>query len=76
MSLRYENCYGDCSRRLQNITFCIDEIPERSQSFANEQTIEMIKILIGKFYSISIEVRDLFSASSMLLTDVGDEMCW
>ena len=49
MSLYYENCDDECFKTLHNITFCVEENPKKSSaSFANEQTIDMIKILIGK----------------------------
>ena len=48
MLLRYQNC-GDQCRIPRNITFCVDQSSrEISPSYANEQTIDMIKILIGK----------------------------
>ena len=48
MLLRHENC-GDKCKNPQNITFCVDQSSrEISPIYANEQTIDMIKILIGK----------------------------
>ena len=70
MTIRYEKCNGDCSNYLQNVTFCVDDRPEpTSQSFANEQTIEMIKILIGKLDC------NLFKVRHLLLVDVYHR-CW
>ena len=58
MSLRYENCES-CFNKLQNITFCTNQKPlPTSQSFANEQTIEMIKILIGEWNGLQVHVGD------------------
>ena len=49
MLLRYQNCGEQCIRNPQKITFCVDQSSrEISPSYANEQTIDMIKILIGK----------------------------
>ena len=58
MSLRYENCNENCFNEYQNITFCTKlKSMTTSKSFANEQTIEMIKILIGKLQALFIDVR-------------------
>ena len=49
LSLRFTNCDEECYENVQNITICVDKNPKTSStSFANEQTIDMIKILIGK----------------------------
>ena len=59
MSLNYKNCNENCFNNYQNITFCTKLKPTAtSQSFANEQTIEMIKILIGKLNGLYIHVGD------------------
>lgn len=59
MSLYYENCNGDCLSTAQNITFCMDRSPGRTTTakFANDETINMIKILIGKYRGIYIFSR-------------------
>ena len=51
LHLYYKDCSGDCYKTAQNITFCVDQSPggRTSTAFANEQTIDMIKILIGKY---------------------------
>ena len=51
MALNYENCNENCSNNRQNITICVPTkgVYRTTQSFANEHTIEMIKILIGKW---------------------------
>ena len=53
MYLEYDDCNDECFKNLQNITFCVDETPKSLKpAFANEQTTDMIKILIGKYCAI------------------------
>ena len=61
----YKNCIGECLENVHNIKFCVDDTARDSNSIVNDQTIDMIKILIGKrFFLRTMVLRPITAKNS------------